>query len=373
MRNIITSIIIASSLIIGAFNIPSHYLNLDNLFGSDQLGLALTDITTSTKVSAYPAIQTANNSLLETDINALEATTTMSLLTSLPNQTITGTIATGVWEGTGIDVARQGTGTTSPTADQVILGNGASGFKVVAGFGTSGQFLTSGGAGTPPTWATGSVDETADFNWTGTNFLVKNLFASSTAANPLTLNGVAYDFPSSDGAAGQTLQTDATGTLTWENTNGTLEVDGLTRTTSNTSSTTAKTIKIPANTLGANDMLRIKMVVTGSGGSNQKEFNIDFGTGAATTSIISSSLNLTATSQIVDFDIEINNKNDTSSQELIATAGNRIGSNTFSTASTITTATRDTTAATYLTFIYRVVNGADSVTIKNIQVELLRN
>lgn len=88
----------------------------------------------------------------------LYATTTMTQITSLPNlitsalQTV-GTIMTGVWNGTAIGVGYGGTGTTTPTSNQVIIGNGSSGFKVI-GFGTSGQFLQSNGNATAPSWNT---------------------------------------------------------------------------------------------------------------------------------------------------------------------------------------------------------------------------
>src|SRR3990167_7006296 len=123
-----------------------------------RLGSTLTTITGTTKVSDLDTILTANFNALNADKIEV-STTTMSLLTSVPNLVTIGTITTGVWNGTGIDVARQGTGTTTICLNNVLLGNAASGFKCANGHGTSGQFLTSGGAGAVPTWTTSAVNE----------------------------------------------------------------------------------------------------------------------------------------------------------------------------------------------------------------------
>jgi hypothetical protein len=58
--------------------------------------------------------------------------------------TTVGTIGTGVWNGTAVDAAHGGTGQTSLTANNVILGNGTSAVQFVAP-GTSGNVLTSNG------------------------------------------------------------------------------------------------------------------------------------------------------------------------------------------------------------------------------------
>ena len=71
--------------------------------------------------------------------------------------TTLGTITTGTWTGTTIAVANGGTGATSLTQYEVLLGNGTSAIAAVSGVGTSGYVLTSNGAGSAPTWqATGA-------------------------------------------------------------------------------------------------------------------------------------------------------------------------------------------------------------------------
>lgn len=58
--------------------------------------------------------------------------------------TTLGTIATGVWNGTGLDVAHGGTGQASLTAHNVLTGNGTSGINSVAP-GATGNVLKSNG------------------------------------------------------------------------------------------------------------------------------------------------------------------------------------------------------------------------------------
>jgi hypothetical protein len=58
--------------------------------------------------------------------------------------TTLGTIASGTWNGTTISVANGGTGSTSLTSNNVLLGNGIGAIQSVAP-GTSGNVLTSNG------------------------------------------------------------------------------------------------------------------------------------------------------------------------------------------------------------------------------------
>lgn len=88
----------------------------------------------------------------------LNSTVVTSSLTGL------GTVTTGVWQATAVGVAYGGTGQTSLTANNVILGNGTSAVQFVAP-GASGNVLTSNGttwtsAAPPTTWAL--VKKTSD-------------------------------------------------------------------------------------------------------------------------------------------------------------------------------------------------------------------
>lgn len=74
-----------------------------------------------------------------------------------------GTITTGVWNGTGIDVANGGTGAASFTAYSVVCGGTTStgALQNVSGVGSSGNVLTSNGPGALPTWQASSSGVTS--------------------------------------------------------------------------------------------------------------------------------------------------------------------------------------------------------------------
>jgi hypothetical protein len=93
----------------------------------------------------------ATATLATTAISASNATTAGNItatsnttLTSLSNLTTVGTITSGTWSGTAIAVAKGGTGATTLTANNVLLGNGTSALQAVAP-GASGNVLTSDG------------------------------------------------------------------------------------------------------------------------------------------------------------------------------------------------------------------------------------
>lgn len=102
----------------------------------------------------------------------LNATVVTSSLTGL------GTVTTGVWQATAVGAAYGGTGQTSLTANNVILGNGTSAVQFVAP-GASGNLLTSDGT----TWQSTAPVPT----WTRTfKTADQNLATSSTAYQDVT-------------------------------------------------------------------------------------------------------------------------------------------------------------------------------------------
>lgn len=136
------------------------------------LGATITELSGGDTMSDFPTVYNANlnslnNGKIEIGTTTLPLIITLSGLTSASSLSVIGTIGTGVWEGTAITVTFGGTGTTTPTLNQIILGNASNGFKVVSGFGTSGQFLTSAGLGSVPTWTTGIVNQALAYDWTG--------------------------------------------------------------------------------------------------------------------------------------------------------------------------------------------------------------
>lgn len=168
--------------------------------------------TTITTINANDTIKdsrtTINNNFTALNNGKIEiSTTTLPALTTLANLATVGTITSGTWRGTAIEVGYNGTGTTSPTTNQVILGNGASGFKVVSGFGTSGQLLQSQGASQPPIWVSTSVDEGLNYDWTGLHtWTATTTFATSTIASTTIIQLNVSDKLAINSSATSTLQ-----------------------------------------------------------------------------------------------------------------------------------------------------------------------
>jgi hypothetical protein len=96
-----------------------------------------------------------NNVLIATNTGMPQFSNTLPALVQ-GNITILGTIISGTWSGTTIGVGYGGTGIVTTTPYGVICGGttGIGAFQNVGSLGTSGQVLTSQGAGTLPTWIT---------------------------------------------------------------------------------------------------------------------------------------------------------------------------------------------------------------------------
>lgn len=111
--------------------------------------------------------------------NTLAAGVVTSSLTAV------GTIATGTWQGTAVGVAYGGTGLTTLTANNVILGNGTSAVQFVAP-GTSGNVLTSNGTtwtSTAPTGQWTLLTKAADQSTTSASFADDNTLQFAVSAN----------------------------------------------------------------------------------------------------------------------------------------------------------------------------------------------
>ena len=99
--------------------------------------------------------------------------------------TTLGTITTGVWNGTDVAVSDGGTGLSATTAYSVLCGGTTSTapLQSVASVGTSGQVLTSNGAGMLPTFQT----VTAGAGLLQTEFTLTSLQIKSLNATPITV------------------------------------------------------------------------------------------------------------------------------------------------------------------------------------------
>lgn len=189
MKRDITILSISLVLILAVVNLPARWFSVSHWFSEPSFGtVALTDITGSDSLSAYPTTQNANNTILENALNSIIGTTTISTLTTASSLATVGTITTGTWNADTLSVAYGGTGTTTISQYSVLLGSTTNALGIVDGLGTSGQFLTSQGTGLPPQWTTGSVDTSLDRTWTGHN-IFSSIFmtlASSTQATTTT-------------------------------------------------------------------------------------------------------------------------------------------------------------------------------------------
>lgn len=174
-------------------SIISTFVGLSSLNSQNNLGSTLTTINATDLIKDSRAVINANLANLNADKlerSAWFGTTTAPQLTTLANLATVGTITSGTWNGTTLTVAKGGTGSTTLSSNQVLLGNGASAIIQVAGLGTSGMFLTSGGAGVPPTWTSASVNQALDYIWTGYHTFANAGFTMATGTFAMSSSSV---------------------------------------------------------------------------------------------------------------------------------------------------------------------------------------
>ena len=105
--------------------------------------------------------------------------------------TTLGTISSGTWSGTTISVAKGGTGSTSLTSNNVLLGNGTGALQSVAP-GTSGNVLTSNGTTWISSAAAATVREIAN-EFTASNSQTSFTLSQTPSANSkvkMFVNGI---------------------------------------------------------------------------------------------------------------------------------------------------------------------------------------
>ncbi len=132
-----------------------------------KFGSTITTINGSDKIAdSRTVINTNFTNLLngKFELSDWFATTSAKQLVSL------GTLTTGIWNASAITALYGGTGSTTLSSNQLLIGNGTGIVKTVNGFGTSGQFLTSNGSALAPTWTTSAIDQSANYTWTGQHF-----------------------------------------------------------------------------------------------------------------------------------------------------------------------------------------------------------
>ena len=218
MKNILTIVIIAFILVVAVLNAPAYLFSVrywkakaSPAFGT----VSVTQLASSDNLTDFPTFYNTNLNALnngKVDIS----TTTIPAVTTLSNLATVGTIISGIWNGTAITATYGGTGSTTLALNHVLLGNGTGIMKTVSGLGTSGQLLTSGGAGTPPTWTSASFDTAINYTLTGlwTFSATTSQACSNLLGNACIFNSLSYKFPSAHEAGD--LRNDGSGNLSWE-------------------------------------------------------------------------------------------------------------------------------------------------------------
>lgn len=150
---------------------------------------------------------------------ATTAAATQNNITSIPNLATVGTITSGTWNGTGIDVAHGGTGRATLTNHGVLVGAGTSGITQLSAA-AAGTLLAGQGTSSDPAF---SATPTLGVAGTTSGTLA---LASSTASTglvtlanqgTLTANAYTFAFPLTSGTSGYALTTDGSGNTTWSN------------------------------------------------------------------------------------------------------------------------------------------------------------
>lgn len=220
--------------------------------GDAKFGSTITTIQGTDTLSSSRTVINTNFSNLNTGKAEIASNNNFSSLQNFQNASTTGvsagygyfgTTATSSFSNVGaltlitpLLTASGGTGSSTLSINHVLLGSTTNAIGIVSGLGSSGQFLTSGGSGLPPSWTSATFDTTGSYNFTGSNFFASTTMATTTigwlnvgpivATSTLKIGGLTYTWPSSQ-SAGTFLKTNGSGTLSWGS-----AVTGLTSTTS---------------------------------------------------------------------------------------------------------------------------------------------
>jgi hypothetical protein len=150
---------------------------------------------------------TTGNASTATTAGNITATSNTTL-TSLSNLNTVGTITAGTWSGTAIAVEKGGTGLTTLSPNNVLLGNGTNALQVVAP-GTSGNVLTSDGS----TWKS-TAPVASGVPYSGANAAV-NLGNYDLTVNGVTVgrgnNRRSFNYVFGTNALASTIADDGTG------------------------------------------------------------------------------------------------------------------------------------------------------------------
>jgi hypothetical protein len=199
----IISIAVGFSLLFSLFGavFAYNYLPMEPIFlvsgGEENLGATITNINGSDTIKDSRAVINTNFANLNKDKTEYSSTT-LKMVTSIPNLATVGTITSGTWSGTTLTVAKGGTGSSTLMSNWVLLGNGTTAIKGVPP-GSDGNVLTlSSGV---PTWGSGAIDQSLDYNWTGNHHFrtgTTTLHGFTVAQDLLIASGTLTQTPTAD-------------------------------------------------------------------------------------------------------------------------------------------------------------------------------
>lgn len=212
LANVLISAAATVATFVGLYHAPLSWFE----FGTEpRVGTTLTTILGTDTLSASRSVINANFEALNNG-KIENASTSIAAITTLANLATVGTITSGTWTGTAIAVNKGGTGTTTLSQYQVMLGNAGSGFTTPTGWGSSGQFLTSNGAGAAPSWQSSTVNQGDNYTWTGQHTFNGATTTNIAVGNYLKWNGVTYTINGTATQASSTvLMTNGAGALSW--------------------------------------------------------------------------------------------------------------------------------------------------------------
>jgi len=255
LGTIVVSAIVAYATMFGIYNfLPVTYLTIES---TQSLGATITTIASTDKLSDSRAVINTNFANLNSDKIEV-STTTLPVVTTMTGLVTVGALASGSLASgfTPVTVPLGGTGSTTLSSNQVLLGNGTGNIGLVSTLGASGQFLTSGGAGTPPTWTTSAVDQTDDYDFTGSFAVSGNsFFENFNASSTLILNTVSLAFPALQGASSTVFANNGSGTLTSTQLPRLILSTATDVTSAATSDTVVATTTLSGNVLGTNGII----------------------------------------------------------------------------------------------------------------------
>ena len=208
MFNLIATIILSIVTTVGVYNyVPLKYIEYLDFRKHEQLGSTITTIQSTDRISDSRAtintnFTNLNDGKIEVSSSSIAAITTLSNLVTV-GALSSGSLASGF---TTVTVPLGGTGSTTLSSNQLLLGNGTGIVKTVVGWGSSGQFLQSNGGVLAPTWEISAIDQAATYNWTGIHDFAKATTTNATTTS-LQVSGLASTSQMIVGALGVGIST----------------------------------------------------------------------------------------------------------------------------------------------------------------------